>query len=268
VVLLHGQPGSAADWTAVSDRLLSSFTVVTPDRPGYGRTGGRAAGFAANADATCELLDRLGTASAIVVGHSWGGGVALALAEMQPERVHALALVASVGPCEAVGVVDRLLAIPPIGSMLASVALGSAGRALAHPAVRHMVERRVAAPTGDALGRSWRQGGTAHSFAIEQRALIDELGGLTGGLSALRAPTVVVVGTADRIVAPAVGERLARRIPGATLVRVEGAGHLLPFSHPDVIAAAVVSVARRVGSPLSVRQRTTFTRRDGGGTCR
>ena len=87
VILLHGQPGSAADWDAVVPLLAPDFTVVVPDRPGYGRTGGPARGFAGNATAVLDLLDHMGIARAIAVGHSWGGGVALAVAEVAPVRV-------------------------------------------------------------------------------------------------------------------------------------------------------------------------------------
>jgi pimeloyl-ACP methyl ester carboxylesterase len=247
VVALHGQPGSAADWAGVAALLRSTFTVIAPDRLGYGRTGGRAAGFAANADATCELLDRLERPSAVVVGHSWAGGVALALAQAHPERVDALVLVASVSPTETVGIFDRLLAVPPIGIVVATIALGSAGRALAHPAVRVLVERRLSSPTSETLARTWSQGGLARSFAVEQRCLVDELAGLAPGLGALGVPAVVVAGTADRIVAPATGDRLAAALPGSTLVRVAGAGHLLPLDRPAAVAAAVREAAHRAG---------------------
>jgi pimeloyl-ACP methyl ester carboxylesterase len=248
VLLLHGQPGSAANWSAVIPALRSRFTVIAPDRLGYGRTGGRAAGFAVNAEATCELLDRLERRSAIVVGHSWGGGVALALAEAHPERVDGLVLVASVGPDERIGVVDRVLALRPVGAVVASVALRSAARALAHPTVRLMVDRRLpAAATSEALGAAWRDGGLARSFAIEQRALVDELPALGAGLAALGMPTAVLYGTADRIVPPVTGDHLAARMGDATVVRVDGGGHLLPYANPETVAAAVDDVARRAG---------------------
>ena len=59
MVLLHGQPGSADDWDHVIPLIEGDFTVVVPDRLGYGRTGGEAGGYAANADALAGLLDRL-----------------------------------------------------------------------------------------------------------------------------------------------------------------------------------------------------------------
>ncbi|HLI23369.1 MAG TPA: alpha/beta hydrolase [Acidimicrobiales bacterium] len=247
VVLLHGQPGSALDWAAVVDLLRPDFTVIVPDRPGYGRTGGRAAGFRGNAAAVVELLDRLQWPQAVVAGHSWAGGVALALAQSHPHRVAGLVLVGSVGPADPPGVMDKILAIPPVGRVLASLAIGGARRALAHPAVRALVDRRVTVPTSDQLARAWRAQGLGRSFAIEQQALVSELASLAPGLAGVAVPATVVFGTADHIVSPATARRLAAGLPDGRLVAVEGAGHLLPYDHPGVVAAAVADVARRAG---------------------
>lgn len=242
---LHGQPGSAADWARVVPLLRDHCMVVTPDRLGYGRTGGRAGGFADNAAAVIELLDRLEIPRAVVAAHSWGGGVALAVAEAAPERIAGLVLVASVSPGESVTFVDRVLAVPAVGTVLARLAIGAAGRVLTYPSVRAMVEGRVGGPTTESVAQAWRQGGLPRSFAIEQRALVDELGELAP--EHLSLPAAVVIGTADRIVSPASGERLGALLAGAEIIRVPGAGHLLLFDHPEVVAGAVTSVLARAG---------------------
>src|SRR2546423_2291832 len=95
VVLLHGQPGGPFDWHAVVTDLPPGFRAHLPDRPGYGRNERPAAGLADNADDLVRQLDHLGVERAIVAGHSWGGGVALAMAERHPERVAGLVLAAS-----------------------------------------------------------------------------------------------------------------------------------------------------------------------------
>jgi pimeloyl-ACP methyl ester carboxylesterase len=254
VVLLHGQPGSAADWAALVPMLEEDFFVIVPDRPGYGRTGGTAAGFRANAEAVARLLDRLGLASATIVGHSWSGGVALAVAEEYPQRVAGLVLVGSVGPAAGFSRLDRLLAFPPVGGAVAAVVLNVAGTVLSLPPVRQLVDRRVRGTTDDSLAamvEAWRAGHVWRSYVIEQRALVYELPGLGPGLAAIRAPTAVVVGGADKIVPPSTSERLAATIPGARLVRVPGVGHLLPRERPETVAAAVREVTGRgaVGGP-------------------
>lgn len=251
VTLLHGQPGSAVDWHAVGPLLYEAFDVVTPDRPGYGRTGGRAVGFAANAAAVVDLLDELGIERSVVVGHSWGGGVALAMAQHHARRVSGLVLVSSVGPGEYFGWADRLLAAPVLGESVAAATIGAAGRVLGNQRVQSWSERYLPQPAREAVGvltamTGARTGTTAwRSFVVEQRALLDELESLGPGLATIDAPTAVVHGSADHVVPPAVARNLAASIPGATRITVTGAGHMLPHDHAPDVAAAVRRVAQR-----------------------
>lgn len=261
VLLLHGQPGSAAQWAHVIPPLKDRYTVVSPDRLGYGRTGGKAGGFTANAQAVVGLLDRLELDRVIVVGHSYGGGVALALAGVAPERLSGLVLVSSVGPGEPITVVDRLLAIRPLGTVAMTIGLAAAKRVLEIPTVRSIGQNQptvnaaiaIAAPDDRRSQRlstpsiAWRQGGVARAFAVEQRAFIDELEGLSADAAAVNAPTAVLTGGADRVVPPETSHRLAKEIKGAKLVLVPGAGHLLPFDHPSDVVMAIDNVASAAG---------------------
>lgn len=259
VVLLHGQPGSGSDWDRVVPLLRDSFEVIVPDRPGYGATGGEATGFAGNAEAVVGLLDRLGVASAIAAGHSWGGGVALALAEAHPARVCGLVLVASVAPGEPVGWDDRLLAAPFIGEAIAAVTIGIAGRVLGMQGVQALADRRLGGTALEAVRTVSRLTG-AHSgarvwrsFVSEQRCLIAELDALGPGLSALRVPAAVLNGSADRVVPPAVADALSSALQGASHTVVEGAGHLLLHLHPAAVAEAVREVAGRASGDQTAR---------------
>ncbi|HEY2302018.1 MAG TPA: alpha/beta hydrolase [Acidimicrobiales bacterium] len=248
VVLLHGQPGSAADWGPLRRLLEDDYTVIVPDRPGYGRTGGTALGFRGNADAIADLLDRYGISSATIVGHSWGGGVAIALAEGHPGRVAGLVLVSSIGPGDPLSRLDRLLAIPPVGTAIAAVVLNAAGLVLSLAAVRRYIDRRVRGTNDESLAAmadAWRAGKVWRSYVIEQRALVYELPGLAPGMAWIQAPTAVLIGGADHVVPPASGERLAASIPGARLTCLAGVGHLLAHEQPEVVAAAVVEVMGR-----------------------
>jgi pimeloyl-ACP methyl ester carboxylesterase len=255
VVLLHGQPGTGDDWERVSRRLEDRFTLVAPDRPGYGRTGGSATGFAGNARAVLELLDRLELDRFIAVGHSWGGGVALAAAELHPERVTGLVLVASVGPGEPVRWDDRLLAAPVLGEAVAALTIGATGRLLGTDRVQSLADRRLAGRTLQAVTALTRLTGARtrsrvwRSFVTEQRALLHELDDLGPGLATLQMPVAILNGSADRVVRPAVGAMLSRAIPLSTHTVISGAHHLLPLDHPEAIADAVRDVHERAGKP-------------------
>lgn len=247
MVLLHGQPGTGLDWQWVVPLLEADFTVVVPDRPGYGATAGPATGFAGNAGAVVRLLDRLGVDRAVVVGHSWAGGIAMAMASGCPERVAGLVLVSSVAPGEDLGWEDRLLAAPVLGEIIAGTAIGGVGLVLGSRRVQEVADRRLPARAQDAvtaLARLTRNRSPVwRSFVAEQRALIDELDNLAGGLKAIDVPTVILHGDADRIVSPEASERLHGAIPGSVRRVLGGAGHLLPHDRPDAVADAVRDVS-------------------------
>jgi pimeloyl-ACP methyl ester carboxylesterase len=118
IVLLHGQPGSAADWQQLAGRLPETLGIVALDRPGYGASRLPAGGFRVNARAVLAELDARGIERAVLAGHSYGGGVALSVAQLAPGRVEALILLASVGPGCLTGS-DRLLAAPVTGELTA-----------------------------------------------------------------------------------------------------------------------------------------------------
>jgi pimeloyl-ACP methyl ester carboxylesterase len=245
VLLLHGQPGSGADWGAVERELAAKFRVIAPDRPGYGTNRAKPGGFAANARAMVGLLDRLGLKRAIIVGHSWGGGAAIAMARRYPERVAGLVLVGAVGDASALGLSDRLLAQPLLGSLLAVIGFKLAGRLLQLLRLRRMFGNGDVLNDAwlEATAQAWRSSRVWRSFTVEQRALVRETPALQHSLATLGVPTVVLTGGNDHTVPPAAAAALASGIPGARLERLPGVGHLLPQQAPQAIVRAVEEVA-------------------------
>lgn len=242
VLLLHGQPGSRRDWDAVLSHLPAGVTALAPDRPGYGESDERATGFLGNADAAAALLDREGIERAVVVGHSWGGGIGLALAQHHPERVVGLVLAASVGP-ECLGLIDRVLAAPVAGGVLAFAGFTALRHTLGLAPTRRAAKRLLPSGALTATSRSLRRRDAWRSFSVEQRLMAAELPALADGLGSISAPTVVLSGDADRIMPKATASLLAEAIPQAELVEVPGAGHLLPVDAPDVVAATAAALA-------------------------
>ena len=181
LVLLHGQPGSPADWVPLAGRLPAQFHAVAADRPGYGSSRLAAGGFAANARALLADLDSRGVKRAVLVGHSYGGGVALSAASLAPERVAAVVLLASVGP-GCVNGWDRLLAAPGAGQLCALVAWRlTPWIARARLARIRRRRGRLIRPDEHVNWQVW--GGTGRqyrplwrTFLTEQRALLRELG--------------------------------------------------------------------------------------------
>jgi pimeloyl-ACP methyl ester carboxylesterase len=249
LLLVHGQPGAGGDWAALAELLSSDHRVLAPDRPGWGSNPRPATGIAANADALNELLDAAAVQSPVtVVGHSLGGGVALALALRHPARVGALVLVGSVGVAGALSGFDRLLAVPMVGSGILRAGVATLRRGLItatrysqrHPEAGVVKVVSALSTVQAAVGRDGRPivGRSRQSFLIEQRALLAETPEIERSLCRIAAPTAVVAGASDHVVPVSAARLLAGCLPGAELVVLAG-GHLLPFDRPERIAEVV-----------------------------
>jgi pimeloyl-ACP methyl ester carboxylesterase len=244
-VLLHGQPGSGSDWRQVADLLPGELVTVALDRPGYGTSRQAAGGFAANARAIVAELDARGVERAVLVGHSYGGGVALALAQLAPERVEALVLLASVGPGCLTGW-DRLLAAPVAGEVcavaawwltpwLARASLAAMARRRGRPfAADEHVNLRLWGSVHHDHGPVWR------SFLTEQRALARELDGLTAALPEVTQPVLVVADPHDTLIPSRTTHQLAAALPNARVQLLHQVGHHLPLRGAPLVAAAIV----------------------------
>jgi pimeloyl-ACP methyl ester carboxylesterase len=252
VLLIHGQPGLGRDWDLVSERL-SGYRLVVPDRPGYGRSAGDAIGIGDNADAMARVLVERRAEPAIVVGHSYGGGVAILLAARHPGLVAGLVLVGSVGRADSVNGLDRVLALPVVGEAFSAAGLFTLGHVLPrlrwaagerrHPTFAWL---RASLPDAGYVEVSSRFGRRVwRSFVTEQRILLREIGTVEEALRSVRAPTVVISGSWDLVVPPSVSASVAAAIAGSELVTVARVGHFVPRDAPDVVAAAVRRVAGR-----------------------
>jgi pimeloyl-ACP methyl ester carboxylesterase len=246
LVLLHGQPGSPADWQLVAGQLPVQLHTVAADRPGYGSSRLAAGGFAANARAVLDDLDSRGITRAVLVGHSYGGGVALSAASLAPGRVEAVVLLASVGSGCLTGW-DRLLAAPGAGRLCAQVAWQlTPWMARARLAG---IARRRGCPLRPDEHVNWQVWGHAgrgrhplwRTFLTEQRALLSELGALERAIASVQAPVLVLADPKDTVVPFETARLLVRALPDARLQLVEGAGHHLPRRAPEAVADAIVA---------------------------
>ena len=118
IVMVHGLGGQMANFTyALVDQLKDRFRVVVMERPGAGysdRAPGASARLGVQADVVAGFIARLGLGRPLLVGHSLGGALALAVALQHPEAVSGLALLSPLTqPLDAVPLAFRGLAISP-----------------------------------------------------------------------------------------------------------------------------------------------------------
>jgi pimeloyl-ACP methyl ester carboxylesterase len=240
VLLLHGQPGAAADWERLRAAVSERVRTIAVDRPGW---DGRSAvtDLAGNARAASALLDRAAVSRATVVGHSLGAAVAAWLAGSAPARVGRLVLVSPAANLDSLGPVDSLLAAPGVGWLTSVCAMAGGGLLLGAGPVRRWVAEATALDERylRAAGRMLLAPAAWRAFAREQRYLIRDLPALERRLSRISAPTTIVAGTGDHVVPLAAARRLATQIPGAELVEIEHAGHLVHVQQAGRLAEII-----------------------------
>lgn len=236
VLLVMGMGFSSAGWDRLPARLAERFRVIVFDNRGTGRTP-RPRGLYRTrdlADDAARVLDAAGVRRAGVFGISMGGMIAQELALRHGDRLSALALGATFG--------DWLRSKKASGRTLLDLALLVAGRPGRKARLQRlivsdeMVERAPAE-----VARFLKRGGLAEPattltqmIAVARHRALDRL-------EALRVPTLVLSGDADRLVPVENSRELARRIPHARLVELPGAGHVFPFEREDATVDALVT---------------------------
>lgn len=245
VVLIHGLPGTAQDFDLVTAQLPGVHTVAY-DRPGFGYSSGGYHPWADQLATLHALLAQLGIARPVLVGHSYGGTLALAYAERYPQDVRGLVLLdAAAGGAHSTFVkraqshLVQVLSWPvvqPIADATFSQLLRTASAKMTDAAafdpgpVSPAHERRVLAIN--------MQHDDLDAYAGEQLHADGVIAGVDRQLGAIATPAIVIEGAHDSFVTPDHARRIAATLPHARLVMVSG-GHMSPYVHPALVAAAV-----------------------------
>lgn len=228
LVCVHGAGGGHLNWPA-EIRRLSGASVYVLDLPGHGRSTGEGRRTIDQYMAVLvSFLDALGLSDVVIMGHSMGGAVALEMALAHPDRVRGLVLVGTgarlrVAPVVLQGILEDFEgAVGLIGEW----AYGPDAPA----DLRHLGQRLMAATSPEVMYGDF--------LACDAFDVMDRLG-------EVRIPTLVITGTADRLTPVKYGSFLAQHIPGAQLVLVENAGHMVMLERPQEVGE---TVARFVSS--------------------
>jgi pimeloyl-ACP methyl ester carboxylesterase len=244
LLLIHGVGDKSASWEPVHAKLAQRFTVIAPDLLGHGESAKPRADYslAAFANGMRDLLAVLGIDRVTVVGHSFGGGVAMQFAYQYPQLVERLVLVSAGGVEQDVSFALRLAARPLGSEALAMVRLPGA-----LPVMR-VVGRAVQTLLGSTkFGRDavdtvnllegFQDPAALSAFARTLRSVVDGRGQFVTMLDRVQLvqpiPVQVIWGEDDLIIPVDHAHTAHAAIPGSRLEIFENSGHVPHHDHPD-----------------------------------
>jgi magnesium chelatase accessory protein len=245
--LIHGTGASTHSWAGLAPLLAARYRVIAMDLPGHAFTsnpGSPGLSLPGMAQGLAALREALGVAAhevQLVVGHSAGAAIGVRMA-----------LDAAIAPARIVSINGALLPL----SGLAGQWFAPAARLLAATAwAPRWFARRASDPAVlkrllDATGSHLDVRGTdlygrlvcnpAHAAGALSMMANWDLPALEADLPSLRVPLQLIVGEADRTVPPAQAQRVKLRVPGATIVRLAGLGHLAHEEAPQRVVEGVL----------------------------
>lgn len=260
IVMIHGLAGQLRNFARpMVDDLARDHRVIRVDRPGSGyspRSASTSARLRVQAETIAELIRILKLDRPLIVGHSLGGALALAIALNHPDVVGGLALIAPLAQVQAIEDVPEVFK----------------GLVIRSPAMRKTIAWTIATPIGmrkaeESLKAVFAPEPVPADFGTEGGGLLairpsnfyasssdlcdleGELEGMVERYPTLTVPVAILYAGADNILnAPLHGERTATEIPGARIELVEG-GHMLPFTQPELTADFVRRAAARQEEP-------------------
>jgi pimeloyl-ACP methyl ester carboxylesterase len=254
VLFIHGLTGSHRNWTQLVEKLDADHRVLAPDLFGHGASEKVMGDYSLGAHAATlrDLLNRLDIDRVTLVGHSFGGGIAMQFCYLFPERVERLVLVSSGGLGRSVSPLLRAATVPGAGWVLPVIASG-------------WVRGRVEAVGRVLTSRGWRassdtteiwRGFTSladadsrRAFLATTRSVIDP-GGQTVSAHdhlplAIEIPTLVVWGTRDRMIPAWHASTAHQVITDSRVVLFEGAGHFPHLDQPERFAQLLADFIKR-----------------------
>jgi pimeloyl-ACP methyl ester carboxylesterase len=231
VVFLHGAGGNHQHWL-YQVRDLPDVTTYALDLPGHGRSEGPGRdSISAYGDWLSAFMEAAEIKPAVLVGHSMGGAIGLDVALRMPERVAGLGLIATGARLRvAPAILGNTLQEPEAAvRLICDWAFGPEAPA----EMVRLGQRQMAATAPVVLHGDF--------LACDSFSLVDRLG-------EIRAPTLVICGTEDRLTPTKYATYLRNHLPHATLQLVEGAGHMVMIERPEAVMNALSGFLRQLPS--------------------
>lgn len=253
IVFIHGLPASSYSWREVARDLSDRYRCVCFDLMGFGYSDKppherytiyRQAGLILGA------VRELGLSDFALVGHSMGGGVALAIVrELGPEQklVKALALVDSICYPQTPPWFILALWVPLIPSAVMKLIPERWGFVLLKSAMYHSVRGMKPEAMDEYAACLQSEGGHRALIRVARHMVPPDIEEFVQSYSRINVPAQVIWGRQDRVIPLDFGRRLARDIPNARVYEVDQCGHVPQEEYPEIVAPVLREFLREVG---------------------
>ncbi|MBV6405077.1 MAG: alpha/beta fold hydrolase [Flavobacteriales bacterium] len=235
LVLIHGFPLDHTLWLPQLHGLSDVARVIAPDLRGFGNSPATRGTVTMEQHArdVGQLMDRLGIERAVIGGLSMGGYVALAFAELFPERLAGLVLcntraVADGGPARKTRETVARRAIEEGMAALAPI--------MVHPLLADVTRKARPDLIGHLEAMIGRQDPAGVAASSRGMAIRPDRTPLLGQV---QVPALVITGSSDTLIAPAESEAMTARLPKGQLVSIPDVGHLSCLEAPEAFNRAV-----------------------------
>ncbi|MGE5698091.1 MAG: alpha/beta fold hydrolase [Candidatus Sericytochromatia bacterium] len=256
LLLIHGVGGSSQNWRELAPILSTKYRVIAPDLLGHGESDKPRGDYSLGAFAVWlrDFLDALGISKVTVVGHSFGGGVALQFAHQHKEYVRRLVLVSSGGLGGDLGNLLRMLSLP--GAELALRLIAS------RPAIKAAGMFRARKSSPDSVTR-YSETFRAHAalsnrdnrqaFLRTLRSVVDHRGQAVCALNRLHVdlPTMIIFGDQDRCIPVAHAYAAHSAMPGSRLHVLPGVLHHPHVERPETVMTLIDDFMATTGDSTS-----------------
>jgi len=249
ILLIHGVPGSIEDWEPVISSLSSNRRVTVYDRPGQGYSSAESIGYNLehNANIALGLINELNLKNVIVVGHSYGGSVIMALAARNPHQIKAFIPVAGATyPVENIEPIFSLIRIPIIGRGFAAVVSSLIGPAMVKDGLNqafHPNEHIIPEGFIDTRVKIWLQTKVLVSTAREELNLNSDLEKIIPNYGNISKKFFIMHGDNDLLVPKGDSLKLHKIIRNSKLLILSNTGHQVQYERPEILIRTINEVA-------------------------
>jgi pimeloyl-ACP methyl ester carboxylesterase len=259
LILLHGNGSMIEDFqsSGLIDLAAKKYRVIAFDRPGFGYSHRPRSTIwtpEAQADLIATALKEIGVPRAIILGHSWGTLVALALAVKYPQEVEALVLASGYyyPNARADVVILSPPAIPLIGDLLSHTISPLLSRVMWPLLLRKIFSPSPVPKKFDGFPEEMAvRPSQIRTSAAESALMIPAVHTLRKKYRLLKMPVAIVAGAEDRLIESEQSAHLHRDIPHSTLQSVPGTGHMVHQTATGEIMTAIDRVAAQQRRPAA-----------------